>query len=57
MRADSTEKGALRRVSVRLVPLYFVNYLDRTNLGIAKATVSADQVGDDAGYPRSQPTG
>jgi len=51
----------LRRVSVRLVPLlmalYFVNYLDRTNLGIAKATVSADQVGDDAGYPRSQPTG
>ena len=47
----------MRRVSVRLVPLYFVNYLDRTNLGIAKATVSADQVGDDAGYPRSQPTG
>lgn len=36
----------MRRVSLRLVPLlmglYFVNYLDRTNLGIAKAEVSAD---------------
>jgi len=43
---DSIEKGTLRRVTVRLVPLlmalYFVNYLDRTNLGIAKAEVSAD---------------
>lgn len=33
-------------MTVRLVPLlmalYFVNYLDRTNLGIAKAEVSAD---------------
>ncbi len=40
------EAGTLRRVTVRLVPLlmalYFVNYLDRTNLGIAKAEVSAD---------------
>ena len=46
MPTDSPEKGALRRVTVRLVPLlmalYFVNYLDRTNLGIAKAEVSAD---------------
>ncbi len=36
----------LRAVTVRLVPLlmalYFVNYLDRTNLGIAKADISAD---------------
>jgi len=40
------EARALRRVTVRLVPLlmalYFVNYLDRTNLGIAKAEISAD---------------
>ena len=39
MPTDSPEKGALRRVTVRLVPLlmalYFVNYLDRTHLGIA----------------------
>lgn len=44
--ADTLEAGTLRRVTVRLVPLlmalYFVNYLDRTNLGIAKAEVSAD---------------
>ena len=37
----SPEAATLRRVTVRLVPLlmalYFVNYLDRTNLGIAKA--------------------
>ena len=43
---ESLEAGALRRVTLRLVPLlmalYFVNYLDRTNLGIAKAEVSAD---------------
>jgi MFS family permease len=36
----------LRAATLRLVPLlmalYFVNYLDRTNLGIAKAEVSAD---------------
>lgn len=42
----SPEAATLRRVTVRLVPLlmalYFVNYLDRTNLGIAKAEVSAD---------------
>ena len=40
------EARTLRRVTVRLVPLlmalYFVNYLDRTNLGIAKAEISAD---------------
>lgn len=40
------EARTLRRVTIRLVPLlmalYFVNYLDRTNLGIAKAEVSAD---------------
>lgn len=40
------EAATLRTVTVRLVPLlmalYFVNYLDRTNLGIAKAEVSAD---------------
>ena len=43
---DSLEKRALRSVTIRLVPLlmalYFVNYLDRTNLGIAKAEISAD---------------
>ena len=40
------EVRTLRRVTIRLVPilmtLYFVNYLDRTNLGIAKAQLSAD---------------
>lgn len=40
------ESSTLRRLTVRLVPLlmalYFVNYLDRTNLGIAKAEISAD---------------
>ncbi|MBU3749777.1 MAG: MFS transporter [Mycobacterium sp.] len=44
--AESTAAGALRAVTVRLVPLlmalYFVNYLDRTNLGIAKDEISAD---------------
>lgn len=44
--AESLERHTLRRVTVRLIPLlmalYFVNYLDRTNLGIAKAGVSAD---------------
>ena len=43
---ESLESRTLRAVTVRLVPLlmalYFVNYLDRTNLGIAKAEVSAD---------------
>jgi MFS family permease len=43
---NDLEAATLRRVTVRLVPLlmalYFVNYLDRTNLGIAKAEVSAD---------------
>ncbi|AKK25747.1 MFS transporter [Mycobacterium sp. EPa45] len=40
----SLETRALRKVIVRTVPflmaLYFVNYLDRTNLGIAKADIS-----------------
>lgn len=43
---DSLQAGALRKVTIRLVPfvmaLYFVNYLDRTNLGIAKTDLSAD---------------
>lgn len=43
---DALEASTLRRVTTRLAPLlmalYFVNYLDRTNLGIAKAEVSAD---------------
>ncbi len=46
MSSVSLEAGTLRTVTVRLVPLlmalYFVNYLDRTNLGIAKAEISAD---------------
>jgi len=40
------ESRTLRRVSVRIVPfvmaLYFVNYLDRTNLGIARSHISAE---------------
>ncbi len=44
--AESVEAETLRAVTVRLVPLlmalYFVNFLDRTNLGIAKAEISAD---------------
>lgn len=44
--SDAVEAGTVRKVTVRLIPLlmalYFVNYLDRTNLGIAKAEVSAD---------------
>ncbi len=42
----SLESRTVRRVVIRIVPflmaLYFVNYLDRTNLGIAKADISAD---------------
>ena len=42
---QSLEARTLRRVAVRVLPflmaLYFVNYLDRTNLGIAKADISA----------------
>ncbi|MGY4712618.1 MFS transporter [Mycolicibacterium sp. CBM1] len=42
---QSLETRALRKVVIRIVPLlmalYFVNYLDRTNLGIAKADISA----------------
>ena len=40
----SLETRTLRKVIIRVVPflmaLYFVNYLDRTNLGIAKADIS-----------------
>jgi len=40
------ESRTLRRVSIRIVPfvmaLYFVNYLDRTNLGIARSHISAE---------------
>jgi MFS family permease len=43
---QALEARTLRRVTLRLVPilmaLYFVNYLDRTNLGIAKAEISSD---------------
>lgn len=43
---NDLESKTLRRLTVRLIPLlmalYFVNYLDRTNLGIAKAEISAD---------------
>ena len=43
---DALAKRTLRSVTIRLVPLlmaqYFANYLDRTNLGIAKAEISAD---------------
>jgi len=42
----SLEQRTLRKVAVRIVPfvvaLYFVNYLDRTNLGIAKTDISRD---------------
>ncbi len=42
----SLQARALRKVIIRIVPfvmaLYFVNYLDRTNLGIAKPDLSAD---------------
>ena len=45
-RDDSLRQRTLRKVTIRLVPfvmaLYFVNYLDRTNLGIAKTDLSAD---------------
>jgi MFS family permease len=41
----SLESRTIRAVIIRIVPLimalYFVNYLDRTNLGIAKADISA----------------
>src|SRR4051812_25389400 len=46
--SDQSEVGrsALRKVAWRLVPflglLYFVNYLDRTNIGFAKLTMSED---------------
>jgi len=41
---QSLEARTLRKVIIRAVPFlmapYFVNYLDRTNLGIAKADIS-----------------
>ena len=41
----SLEVRTLRKVIIRIVPflmaMYFINYLDRTNLGIAKADISA----------------
>src|ERR671920_642703 len=44
--ADPVGRSALRKVAWRLVPflglLYFVNYLDRTNIGFAKLTMSED---------------
>lgn len=40
------ERRTVRRVALRLLPflglLYFVNYLDRTNIGFAKLTMSDD---------------
>ena len=43
---DPVGRSALRKVAWRLVPflglLYFVNYLDRTNIGFAKLTMSED---------------
>jgi MFS family permease len=43
---ESLRTGTLRAVTIRLIPLlialYFVNYLDRTNLGIAREGISAD---------------
>ena len=43
---EALQARTLRKVIIRTVPfvmaLYFVNYLDRTNLGIAKADLSAD---------------
>lgn len=43
---ESLRARTLRKVIIRIVPfvmaLYFVNYLDRTNLGIAKTDLSAD---------------
>ena len=39
-------RQVIRKVSRRLLPfmglLYFVNYLDRTNIGFAKLTMSKD---------------
>src|SRR3712207_3575618 len=43
---DPVGRSALRKVAWRLMPflgvLYFVNYLDRTNIGFAKLTMSED---------------
>ncbi|MBC7595716.1 MAG: MFS transporter, partial [Kineosporiaceae bacterium] len=46
--AQDEELGqrVIRKVARRLVPfmglLYFINYLDRTNIGFAKLTMSED---------------
>lgn len=43
---DETGRRALRKVARRLIPfmavLYFVNYLDRTNIGFAQLTMSKE---------------
>jgi len=43
---DEVGRRVIRKVSRRLVPfmglLYFINYLDRTNIGFAKLTMSED---------------
>lgn len=43
---EEMRRRVVRRVSLRLIPfmalLYFINYLDRTNIGFAKLTMSAD---------------
>lgn len=44
--APELERRTLRKVAMRLLPflglLYFINYLDRTNIGFAKLTMSDD---------------
>lgn len=44
--APELERRTLRKVALRLLPflglLYFINYLDRTNIGFAKLTMSDD---------------
>lgn len=44
--AETLRRSALRKIARRLIPflglVYFVNYLDRTNIGFAKLTMSED---------------
>ncbi len=44
--APELERRTIRKVALRLLPflglLYFINYLDRTNIGFAKLTMSDD---------------
>lgn len=44
--SDELQRRTIRKVATRLLPfaalLYFVNYLDRTNIGFAKLTMSED---------------